>query len=332
MNYEEFAFFNQQLAAMLRDGIPLEGALLRLSKDMRDGKLRAELEALAADLSRGTPLREASRARQLPPLYSELLEVGVRGNDLPATLTFLADYYQRRHLIWVRLKGLMVYPVIVLFCAFSLACFLCAVVMFLEREHVLTVFQWNGWNGRTPPIFYGLFGPPVFLGVAFFVVLALVAVPGWRRVWRWRFPAFKEASVAQAGMAMSLLLKSGVPLDEALSVLQQLETGTPAEADISTWRKQLSEGRGRFVEMASSGKVFPPLFVWMVANAGDDLSAGFRRASEVYQSRANYRTEMLLYSALPCAIFLLGVMLISEITPLVGAFVSFMQMLGNDVG
>ena len=30
MKLDEFAFFNQQLAAMLRDGIPLEGALQRL--------------------------------------------------------------------------------------------------------------------------------------------------------------------------------------------------------------------------------------------------------------------------------------------------------------
>src|SRR5205814_1571539 len=37
MNYDEFAFFNQQLAAMLRDGIPLEGALSRLCADMRRG-------------------------------------------------------------------------------------------------------------------------------------------------------------------------------------------------------------------------------------------------------------------------------------------------------
>jgi len=32
-----FAFFNQQLAAMLRDGIPLEGALRRLCQEMRAG-------------------------------------------------------------------------------------------------------------------------------------------------------------------------------------------------------------------------------------------------------------------------------------------------------
>ncbi|MFO1512678.1 MAG: type II secretion system F family protein [Verrucomicrobiota bacterium] len=53
MKTDEFAFFNQQLAAMLRDGIPLEGALQRLCADMSDAALRAELQALADDLARG---------------------------------------------------------------------------------------------------------------------------------------------------------------------------------------------------------------------------------------------------------------------------------------
>jgi len=35
MKLDEFAFFNQQLAAMLRDGIPLEGALAAALQEMR---------------------------------------------------------------------------------------------------------------------------------------------------------------------------------------------------------------------------------------------------------------------------------------------------------
>ena len=48
MKTDEFAFFNQQLAAMLRDGIPLEGALQRLCREMRRGELRDDLQALEA--------------------------------------------------------------------------------------------------------------------------------------------------------------------------------------------------------------------------------------------------------------------------------------------
>ncbi|MEI2726218.1 MAG: type II secretion system F family protein [Verrucomicrobiota bacterium] len=75
MKTDEFAFFNQQLAAMLRDGIPLEGALQRLCTEMQDAPLRAELQTLAADLAQGVPLPEAIRRRQLPELYRCLVEV-----------------------------------------------------------------------------------------------------------------------------------------------------------------------------------------------------------------------------------------------------------------
>src|ERR1051325_1510721 len=59
MKNDEFAFFNQQLAAMLRDGIPLEGALRKLCEEMRRGQLRDELQALEADLAKGTPMTDA---------------------------------------------------------------------------------------------------------------------------------------------------------------------------------------------------------------------------------------------------------------------------------
>src|SRR5262245_45307808 len=106
MNYDEFAFFNQQLAAMLRQGIPLEGALKQLSAGMGMGLLRAEVQALEADLAQGTPLKDAIARRRLPEFYVRMVEVGARSNDLPGVLTLLADHYHRANALWTRLKGL----------------------------------------------------------------------------------------------------------------------------------------------------------------------------------------------------------------------------------
>src|SRR5258708_7865566 len=99
MNYDEFAFFNQQLAAMLRDGIPLEGALKQLCNGMRHGPLRDEIEKLGTDLARGTPLKEALGRRDLPQLYGRMVEIGARSNDLPGMLTMLADHYHRANAV-----------------------------------------------------------------------------------------------------------------------------------------------------------------------------------------------------------------------------------------
>lgn len=133
MNYDEFAFFNRQLAGMLKDGIPLEGALRQLCQTMQSGRLRSELEQLERDLAKGTPFKDALAARQLPSFYCQMIQVGVRSNNLVEVLILLADYYQRAQSIRLKLKGLMVYPLLVLGMALAVIC----------RKHWDCCSRWN---------------------------------------------------------------------------------------------------------------------------------------------------------------------------------------------
>jgi type IV pilus assembly protein PilC len=327
MKNDEFAFLNQQLASMLRDGIPLEGALQRLCGEMEHGPLRSELELLQADLAKGTPLREAVRARQLPELYQQMLEIGVQSNDLPGVLTLLADHYQRSYVTWTRLKGLMVYPLIVLTSAFLLSCFLC--FMFNGLIHGMIGPHGDGWVMLPASVWIGVWAPPVLLGLLVAGAFLAVTTTAMRRALRWRVPAFKEASLAQVASAMALMLKSGVSLDKALALMVKLEAGTPAEAELAGWRKKLADGQGRFAEMATGGRSFPPLFVWLVSQSGENLSAGFERAADVYNSRANYHGDVMLYSALPCSILALGIVIIAQMQPTISVLVAFMNSLGS---
>ena len=81
--------------------------------------------------------------------------------------------------------------------------------------------------------------------------------------------------------------------------------------------------------MATVSKTFPALFIWTVAQSGEDLTAGFRRAAEIFHSRAMYRSELLLYSALPCSILALAAMIISQIQPVFAALIAFINALGG---
>src|SRR5687768_13411229 len=95
MKHDEFAFFNQQLAGMLKSGVPLEGALRQLCTTMKRGKLRSEFEKLETDLAQGVPLDRAIDGLQLPEFYIQMIRMGARSNDLPGVLTLVADYYHR---------------------------------------------------------------------------------------------------------------------------------------------------------------------------------------------------------------------------------------------
>src|ERR1041385_6920051 len=186
MNNDEFAFFNQQLAAMLRDGIPLEGALRQLCAGMRVGPLRAELQQLENDLARGTPLKEALTKRALPQFYSRMVEIGARSNDLPGILTLLADHYHRANALWTRLKGLMVYPLLVIAVALALT----VMLSFVFGHFLGTFFD----QFPVPPaLLASMWIPPFILGTLIVLGVLAVSLPTWRARLRWLLPAFREA-------------------------------------------------------------------------------------------------------------------------------------------
>jgi type IV pilus assembly protein PilC len=329
MKYDEFAFFNQQLGAMLRDGVPLEGALRQLCATMQRGQLRSELELLGADLQSGTPLKTALAARKLPEFYTQMLEVGAQSNNLPGVLLMLADYYRRVDSIWTRLKGLMVYPLIVLIAAFTLSCLFACLGIRLFHHGVPEMVQMLAefYAGPSFPIilYVGVLVPPVLIGTLLIAWMIFLTVPAANRSIRWRLPAFKDAKLAQLASAMQMMLKSGENLDDAIGILQQMELGSPAGLELGKWKAQLAGGRGKFAQMVAPGNVFPPLFIWLVANSGEDLAAGFKRAAEIYTARAMNRIEMFLYAALPVSILALGVMIICQMLPIMKLFLSFMN-------
>jgi type II secretory pathway component PulF len=314
MKTDEFSFVNQQLAGMLQSGIPLESALRQLSATMRSGPLRDELQRLERDLARGTPLEEALAARKLPPLYKQMIQVGAAGNDLPGMLTLLADYYGRLHALSARLKGLAVYPAILLIVALMLSIGLALICTSLLGVLNLDIQERPAALQQS---LIALWLAPALLAALTGSILAAVTLRPIRERLLCRLPGFKEARISQVASALALLLRNGGSLNQALAFLRELEAGSEAGRDIARWQSRLAEGHARVNEFAAEGKFFPPLFKWLVAGAGEDLAAGFDRAARLYYSRANYRVELMLYAFLPVSILTLGMLMLAQMAPVI---------------
>jgi type II secretory pathway component PulF len=357
MDKDQFAFMNQQLAAMLRDGVPLEGALRRLCQTMHRGRMRNELAALEADLAAGTPLREALPRRRLPDFYVRMVQVGLEGDDLPGMLTLLADYYQQSNSLWTRLKGVMVYPFIVLLSSLALSVWLAHVVQsssfdalrlspIASAQGYLGIFRMSSIvNPPTAPrsgsgaprasgppagrlsepdaaepgvwaeTWVTLWAPPLTLTILIIVLTLAVGFGPSRRWLRWHLPGFREASLSQFAFALELMIRGGSHLKDALELLRHLERGTALGAELARWQERIAQGHGRFETMTVDSRLFPPLFRWLVASAGEDLAAGLRRAGQTYQNRAFYYRELLVNAALPVSLIALGLMVLGQVYP-----------------
>jgi type II secretory pathway component PulF len=335
MKLDEFAFFNQQLAAMLRDGIPLESALGQLCASMRRGDLRDELERLRADLANGVPIKDALAKRKLPRFYVQMIQVGIQSNNLPGVLTLVADYYGSANLIWTRLKGLMVYPVILLGGLLGVSIVM-AIVLNVMRNGFRDMYM---SESRALPVLTELYmdhggiifwSPVTVVAIAFIAAASILALPSFRQRWRWKLPAFREASLWQCASAMQLMLQGGCTMNQAIGLLRELEDGTPASEDLARWQQRLGDGHAQFQDIGADSRVFPPLFLWIVGNARDEPAEGFRQAAEIYRRRASHRMEVFLYSALPVSVIVMGlVILLQAAVFVIAGFLPMIQVLGS---
>lgn len=126
---------------------------------------------------------------------------------------------------------------------------------------------------------------------------------------------------------MNLLLESGCTFNQALELLRGLETGSPAQPELAAWQKSHAAGLKRFNDIAADSKVFPPLFIWLVAGSGEDWANGFKHAAHIYYERAVHKVEMLLYAVLPVSVVALGFLILLQILPVVRLFRGFMESL-----
>ena len=330
MNYNEFAFFNQQLGSMLRDGLPLEGSIRQLTEQMARGECQTELERWSDDMAKGTPAMDALKGRRLPELYKRMVAVGVRSNDLPGTLKLVAEYYQETQNAWTRIKGMLTYPAIVLVVALGMAIVLPwvfrGVILSLGKELYEPAVLGSAPNSAFLAAFSFL--ASTFLFFTLLAAVLFLVVPPLRNWARWKIPPFREASIAQFAAGSANLLHQGATLDETLELMEQLEAGTPAGHDVQFWRQRLKSGMGEWLS-PSPKPAFPEMFLWLVKSSRDDVTNGFRQAAEVYQARFQYRMDQVLHSILPTAVLCLGLLIFKLCLPWVGLIVQLLDRLGG---
>jgi len=172
--------------------------------------------------------------------------------------------------------------------------------------------------------------PVVVFATAFIVAAVTVSLPSMRQKWRWRLPAFREASLWQCASAMQIMLQGGCTLNQSIALLRDLEEGSPAGAELGRWQRRLGDGHAQFRDVTSGSHVFPPLFLWIVGNAREEVAEGFRQAAEIYRQRTAYRMEAFLYAVLPTSVIVMGLAICLQVFLFVLAgFMPLMSVIGS---
>src|SRR6185369_4675133 len=112
----EFLFFNQELRALLKAGLPVLPSLDILIERRKNQVFKRALEDIRDRVRSGQSLSEAFAAQGdlFPRLYSSSLASGERSGELPTILKRYIHYTRNLLAIQRKVVSAMIYPAIVL--------------------------------------------------------------------------------------------------------------------------------------------------------------------------------------------------------------------------
>lgn len=337
---DDFIFFNEQLAALSGAGVCLDLGLRQLGQDVRAGRLRNAIEAIAGDIERGHTLEEAieGHASQMPALYARVVRAGVRSGQLPATLLNLSQHLrlvaETRRLI----AEAITYPAIVL--ALALGIF-SAVLLFITPQFVEifrdfdiqlpTLTLWM--IGLSQVLLQLLIGAGTLI-LGLFLVLFILGRTRAGLLWRehlvFRIPCIgsliRHSLQARFMRAMAFAIDASVPLPEALRLAAEA-TGSPSlEREAELIASRIEQG-SKLEEACAKSGLIPAILGYFVGVKADSASLrdGLIHLSKASEARAAHAQAMLRGWIAPLAVVSVGVLIGLLILALFMPLVSLVQ-------
>jgi general secretion pathway protein F len=317
ISIDQFIALNDELAALVRAGLPMERSLRELGREI-PGSLGETVQTLATRLSRGESLSQALAAERerFPGVYRAVVEAGLRAGRLSAALEGLASF-ARSYAEMRRAIGMAIfYPLLVLTFAYGLLLFFVLEIVprFLETYSFFRVPTHSIVERLRDslPIWGPI--PPVLLlvVVVWWIRSGRVAVlqPAWthRTVgWLpWVRGILANSRSACFSELLALMVEHEVPLPEAIT----LAADASADDALAAGAREVAAGveRGDSVTgVVQSATVFPPMLRWLMVTGlqRGELVKALRHAAETYRELSLHHAD-LVKQLLP-VVFLLGI-------------------------
>lgn len=311
IDLEHLIALSDEMAALVRAGVPLERGLVNFGEDV-PGELGRLAKRLGQRLERGDSLEEvlATDEAAFPRVYRTVVEAGMRSGRLASALEGLASAARRLAELRRAISLSMLYPLTVILLAYGLLIFF--IVQLAPRYQA----AYQDLRLKPNPLLDGLasLGNSAHLwGPALPVLLLLAVVTWWWQSGRsllvessaaslllgW-IPGVRkllaESRIALFSELLALLVEHDTPLPEAI----RLAASVAGDRRTAHSAEQLAAAvtRGEAVSLQLDG--CPPILAWLLTTGpGQELSAqAARQTAEHYGASARYRAEMVR-SALP---------------------------------
>ncbi len=341
---KDVVVFSRQFSVMVNAGLPILQGLTIVAEQAENPDFRIVMTKVRDDISNGVTLSEAmaKHPKAFNTLYVNMIKAGEQGGILDVILERLSEYMEKAEGVSRKVKSAMMYPVVVMSVAVLVVIFLMVKVVPTFRD-VFTSF-----GAKLPWPTQLIIDTSAFLSSKkAFVLLAAVigfgfAVSMYKKTKTGAYnmdklllqiPVFgvlaRKAAVAKFARTLGTLIKSGVPIMDALETVGKTSGNLVVERAVFNARDSVREGK-TLTQPLRESKVFPPMVTQMI-NVGEETGAldqMLNKIADFYESEVDAAVEGLTSIIEPILIVFLGV----TIGFIVVAMFMPMFELGNIVG
>jgi type IV pilus assembly protein PilC len=321
VKFKELAVFSRQFATMINSGLPILRALAILADQSSNPELAKTLTAIRTDVEQGASLSVAmgKHPKVFNDLYVSMVRSGETGGSLDNTLLRLADMLEKEVKLRGKIKSAMTYPIAVVGLVVLL---MTAMLLFVVPQFKSIYGQLGGSLPMPTQILLNI--SDAFKKYWYVVLIGIFVGRFFFRRWKATpkgresvdaaklrtpvfGPLFHKTALARFSSTLSMLLRSGVPILQALDIVSETVNNRIIAKAVVDVQGSVREGESMAKPLAKH-KVFPPMVVQMIA-VGEEtgqVDTMLEKVAAFYEQEVEAAVDALTSLIEPLMIAIIG--------------------------
>lgn len=331
--------FTAELSALLGAGLPLDRSLNILSDISESKDMKIVIQSILKSIREGSSFSDAlqKNSRVFPKLYVNMIRAGEAGGVLDVVLDKLNEFLESAKALKDHVISVMIYPAILI--ATSGISIIVLLTYVLPKFTV--IFEELGGALPLPTQILLAFSNTL---KSYWWVLLAAAIFGWilfrnytrTSAGRYKWDVFKlklmgdvirKLETARFCRTLGTLLKSGVPLLQALNNAKDIISNQVIASAIDSVSAGAKEGKG-IASPLTNTKVFPPLALSMIT-VGEEtgqLDTMLLRVADTYEKSLNVAIKRFVSLLEPIMILTMGLIIAGIIISILMAIFSIIEL------
>ena len=331
---KELRVMCSQMSILLESGAGIDNILEAILEQQKK-KYKENLSLAVRNIKKGYSIENSFRSSDLfSEFFYNMIKCGENSGRLSNVLKDMSNYYERDYRVKSKLKSIMIYPTILLIMMIVALIF----IMYAVIPNFALVFESNNIK---PPLFSYLVITTMmffkeYINILIPVIIIIISllyiaiksnennIEKFDRI-KSTFPILKNYYLMSVTAAFSrnmyLMLKSGIPLVEAIKMSSDITGNIYIQKKLEISIRYINKGNGISKSIDLAG-IFPKIFISMLKNGEEsgNIEKSFQYINNFFENELDIMTDRIVRLIEPAMTiimgFVIGALIIAIVMPM----------------